>query len=213
MLTSKSRETLSTASEISDKNSNSSKTQPIIDFSYLKSELTELNQEGNSFIKQSKLEEAKDSYLKGKEKFENVAEKIYNLHTNNDQVDQILALYKVILSKIAECFYNEKKYEDAIVYDLKLICLEPKNGETIFRLFKSYSNIGKTQQSIFYGELLCQLDDDEQDKFKNIKSDLEKEKRKLIQIQNVKNITNYIPICIIFVLSIVFFLRLKMSNK
>ena len=81
---SKSKETLSTASELSDKTSNSSKNQPTIDFSYLVNELNKLNQEGSSLLKQSKLEEAKNKYIKGHEKFEIVADKIYNMFTNNE---------------------------------------------------------------------------------------------------------------------------------
>ena len=204
-------ETSSTASEFSDKTFNSSKNQPIIDFSNLKMELTELNQEGNSLIKQSKLEEARNKYLKGQEKFENVADKIYNLFTNNDQIDQILSLYKHFLSKIAESFYEQKKYKDAIVYDLKLICLDPKNGGAIFRLFHSYSNIGKTQQAIYYGELFLELDNDKQNIFKNAKDVIENEKLKLIKIQKYRK--NRIISILIMIIIFVSILSLYKNRK
>ena len=57
-----------------------------------------------------------------------ISEKIYNLLTDNDQVEQVLSLHKFSLSKIAECYFEQKNYKEAIVYDLKLICLDPKNS-------------------------------------------------------------------------------------
>ena len=101
-------ETISTSSEASDKMLTFSKHQPNSDFSDLISELTELEQEGKDLLKQSKLEDAKDKFMKGHDKFELVAEKIYNLLTNNDQIEQILSLHKYSLSKIAQCFFDQK---------------------------------------------------------------------------------------------------------
>ena len=207
---SKSKETLSTASELSDKTSNSSKNQPTIDFSYLVNELDKLNQEGSSLLKQSKLEEAKNKYIKGHEKFEIVADKIYSMFTNNEQVDKILSLYKHFLSNIAECFYEEKKFHESIIYDLKLICLEPKNIESIYRLFNSYSKIGKAQQALFYGEILLELDLDKNNKFIKAKNDIENEKLKLIKIQEHRKYRiNFIIIMIIFSIVLLYFYRNK----
>ena len=98
---SKSNENISTSSESSDKGLSSLKVLPNVDFAGLIDELTELNSEGNTLMKQSKLEEAKEKFFKGNEKFEKVADKVYNLFTNNDKTDQILALYKTLLSRIA----------------------------------------------------------------------------------------------------------------
>ena len=184
MQKSKSRENISTSADASDKNSTSSKTLPSIDFSGLMTDLNMLNSEGNSLMKQSKLEEAKTKFIQGHEKFELAADKIYSLYTNNEKVDQILALYKILLSKIAECFYEQKKYKEAIEFDLKLICLEPKNSEAIYRLFNSYSKIEKSQQAVYYGDVYLELEANNKNKFENAKEEIEKEKKKLILIQN-----------------------------
>ena len=217
MQKSKSRENISTSAEASsDKNSTSSKTLPSPDFSGLMTDLNTLNSEGNSLMKQSKLEEAKAKFIQGHEKFELAADKIYSLYTNNEQVDQILALYKILLSKIAECFYEQKKYKEAIEFDLKLICLEPKNSEAIYRLFNSYSKIEKSQQAVYYGDIFLELDTKEQKNFKNAKNEIEKEKRKLVLIQSRHywfNIImfNFILFLFVFIVAKLFFVKNKMK--
>ena len=217
MQKSKSKENISTSSETSDKASTSSKTQPNLDFSDLMEELKDLNQEGNTLFKQSKLEEAKNIFLQGDEKFEKESKKLYKLYTNNDQVDQILSLYKYFLSKIAECHFKQKNYKKAIIYDLKLICLEPKNYEAIYRLFNSYSKIEKTQQAVYYGEIFLDFDENIKNKFKNAENEIEKEKLKLKHIQRYrKNTFNYFLINIILILvasyiMFLFFYRKKNS--
>lgn len=214
MQKSKSKENISTSSETSDKASTSSKTQPNLDFSDLMEELKDLNQEGNALFKQSKLEEAKNIFLQGDEKFEQESKKIYKLYTNNDQVDQILSLYKYFLSKIAECYFKQKNYNEAIIYDLKLICLEPKNYEAIYRLFNSYSKIEKTQQAVYYGEIFLAFDENIKNKFKNAENEIEKEKLKLKHIQRYgKNTINYFLINIIFILVASYIMILFFNKK
>ena len=213
MQKSKSRENISTSAEASsDKNSTSSKTLPSPDFSGLMADLNTLNSEGNSLMKQSKLEEAKAKFIQGHEKFELAADKIYSLYTNNEQVDQILALYKILLSKIAECFYEQKKYKEAIEFDLKLICLEPKNSEAIYRLFNSYSKIEKSQQAVYYGDIFLDFDEETKNKFKNATEEIQKEKIKLKSYG--KNSINkmmfiFILLLVLFSLLMLFFHRSK----
>ena len=214
MQKSKSKENISTSSETSDKASTSSKTQPNLDFSDLMEELKDLNQEGNALFKQSKLEEAKNIFLQGDEKFEQESKKIYKLYTNNDQVDQILSLYKYFLSKIAECYFKQKNYNEAIIYDLKLICLEPKNYEAIYRLFNSYSKIEKSQQAVYYGEIFLDFDENIKNRFKNAENEIEKEKLKLKHIQRYgKNTINYFLINIIFILVASYIMILFFNKK
>lgn len=209
MQKSKSRENISTSADASDKNSTSSKTLPNVDFTGLMTDLNTLNSEGNSLMKQSKLEEANAKFIQGHEKFELAADKIYSLYTNNEKVDQILALYKILLSKIAKCFYEQKKYKEAIEFDLKLICLEPKNSEAIYRLFNSYSKIEKSQQAVYYGDVYLELESNNKNKFENAKEEIEKEKIKLFQIQNSgKSRIKIILFNFIFMIVIVLLMKL-----
>ena len=209
MQKSKSRENISTSADASDKNSTSSKTLPNVDFTGLMTDLNTLNSEGNSLMKQSKLEEANAKFIQGHEKFELAADKIYSLYTNNEKVDQILALYKILLSKIAKCFYEQKKYKEAIEFDLKLICLEPKNSEAIYRLFNSYSKIEKSQQAVYYGDVYLELESNNKNKFENAKEEIEKEKIKLFQIQNSgKSRIKIILLNFIFMIVIVLLMKL-----
>ena len=205
-------ETISTSSEASDKMLTFCKHQPNSDFSDLISELTELEHEGNDLLKQSKLEDAKNKFMKGNDKFELVAEKIYNLLTNNDQVEQILSLHKYSLSKIAQCFFAQKKYKEAIEYDLKLICLDPKNCEAIYRLFYSYSQIDKCQQAVYYGDIFLDFDEDTKNKFKNAKDEIQKERIKLQSYGKIsfnKMIFNLMLILVIVSFVMLFFKKIK----
>ena len=214
---SNSRESMSTSSEMSEKTSSPSKTLPNYDFSDLINDLNNLNLEGNTLMKQSQLEEAKIKFLQGKEKYENVEDKIYSSYTSKEEVDQILALYKQLLSKIAECFYEEKNYKKAIEFDLKLICFEPKNCEAIYRLFNSYSKIGKNQQAVYYGEILLELAQDNKNESKKAQNEIEKEKIKLNQIQYLRtnriNIILFNLVLIIIVLSILRLFLYKNKNN
>jgi tetratricopeptide (TPR) repeat protein len=205
-------ETISTSSEASDKVLTFCKNQPNSDFSDIITELTELEQEGTKLLKQSKLDDAKDKFMKGHDKFETISEKIYNLLTDNDQVEQVLSLHKFSLSKIAECYFEQKNYKEAIVYDLKLICLDPKNAEAIYRLFYSYSKIDKCQQAVYYGDIFLDFDEETKNKFKNATEEIQKEKIKLKSYG--KNSINkmmfiFILLLVLFSLVMLFFHRSK----
>ena len=216
MQKSKSNENISTSSESSDKALISGKNPPNVEFTDLIKELTELNSEGVALMKESKLEEAKEKFFEGNEKFEKVADKVYNLFTNNDKTDKILSLYKTLLSKTAQCFFEQKKYKESIEFDLKLICLEPKDAQAIYRLFNSYSRINKCQQAVYYGDIFLELDTKEQKNFKNAKNEIEKEKRKLVHIQSRHywiNIIkfNFILFLFVFIVAKLFFVKNKMK--
>ena len=205
-------ETVSTSSEASDKVLTFCKNQPNSDFSDIITELTELEQEGTKLLKQSKLDDAKDKFMKGHNKFETISEKIYNYLTDNDQVEQVLSLHKFSLSKIAECYFEQKNYKEAIVYDLKLICLDPKNYEAIYRLFYSYSKINKCQQAVYYGDIFLDFDEETKNKFKNATEEIEKEKIKLKNYGKNsinKMLFNFILILVLFSLVMLFFHRSK----
>ena len=214
MQKSKSNENISTSSESSDKALISGKNLPNAEFTDLIKELTELNSEGISLMKESKLEEAKEKFFEGNEKFEKVADKVYNLFTNNDKTDKILSLYKTLLSKTAQCFFEQKKYKESIEFDLKLICLEPKDAKAIYRLFNYYSRINKCQQAVYYGDLFLELDEKQQKSFKNAKNEIEKEKRRLVNIQRRKDwlniiMFNFILIFVVFLMIKLFFVKNK----
>ena len=172
-------------SEGENKTTSSSKSLPDTDFSYLINQLTEINQKGNSLFKESKLDLAQNELIKGHELFEKESAKLYNTYIDHPQFDQILSLFKINLSLIAKVFFEQKDYNNAIIYDLKVICLEPKDEESIIRLFKSYSKIEKYQQAVYYGDLFMGMEISTQNKFKDIQKEIENEKIKLIQIQNL----------------------------
>ena len=198
-------------SEGENKTASSSKTLPETDFSKLIDEITNINKRGNLSFKESKLDSAQEELSKGYEIFQKESEKLYNLYIDHPQFDQILSLFKINLSLIAKTFFEQKDYNNAILYDLKVICLEPKDEESIIRLFKSYSKINKAQQAVYYGDLFMGMDIATQDKFKDVLQDIQKEKIKLEKLQNMwKNrikliLFNMITFLIIYFVAMFFF--------
>ena len=153
------------------------------------SELKKIKDEGNVLYENNKLEEAKNVFLKGYNLFQKEISVIDNANLENI-MNEIFIEYKKILSKLANCYYKQEKYEDSIIYDLKLIELEPKNCKTLERLFYSYSKLNKCQQAIFYGEIIMDLSDDGKNKFVDISKKVIEEKNKLSKIQEKTFLTH-----------------------
>ena len=146
------------------------------------SELKKIKDEGNVLYENNNLEEAKNVFLNGYNLFHKEINVINNTHLESI-INEIFIEYKKILSKLAKCYYKQEKYEDTIIYDLKLIELEPKNCKSLARLFYSYSKLNKCQQAIFYGEIIMDLSDDGKNKFMDISKKVIEEKNKLSKIQ------------------------------
>ena len=92
--------------------------------------------------------------------------------------------------------------------------MEPTNYEVIYRLFNSYSKIGKTQQAVYYGEIFLDFDENIRNKFKNVENEIEKEKLKLKQIQrNGKKTFKFILINIIFIIVAGYMMMLFFNKK
>ena len=195
--------------------------EPENECSKLISELTKIKDEGNILYRKKKIDEAKDKFKEGVEKFETENSLINKDSVNNEKYKEVLLLYKKILSNLALCYYKQGKYKEAIDYDLKLIALYPKFGKSIVRLIKSYSKLNLTQQSVYYGDLFLDLEQETRDKFKDTQKVIQEEKKKLKNIQKeekakTKKNLNYvkylfIPI-LVLILAILIFVFLK-SNK
>ena len=158
---------------------NSSKT----DFSNLISELTKYKDEGNALYKEKKIEEAKNKFKEGYEKFEKESSLVNKERENNDQCKDVLLLTKKLLSNLALCYYKQGKYKESVEYDLKIIADHPKFGKSIVRLFNAYSKLNKIQQAVYYGDLFLELDQETRDKFKGTQTKVQDEKLKLKKIQ------------------------------
>ena len=193
----------------------SQKNSDKIDFSNLISELTKIKNDGNNLYKQKKIEESKVKFLEGFDIFNKQLSLINKERGNNDQCKEALLLYKKILSNIALCFYKQEKYKEAIEYDLKLISIHPKFGKSIVRLFNSYSKLNLIQQSVYYGDLFLELEQEIRDKFKGTQKKVQDEKQKLKEIQDAekdkikKDFAKYVVPAIVLLLGILIFLLFR----
>ena len=175
------------------------------------SELKKIKDEGNVLYENNNLEEAKNVFLNGYNLFHKEIKVIDNANLENI-MNEIFIEYKKILSKLAKCYYKQEKYEDSIIYDLKLIELEPKNCKSLVRLFYSYSKLNKCQQAIFYGEIIMDLSDDGKNKFMDISKKVIEEKNKLSKIQEkefLKHIFIAFGSVIVIILAVFLFYILK----
>ena len=178
-------------------------------------DLTKIKEKGNDLYKRNKKEEALQKFLKGYNQFHESSKKFNNEYSNSRQYEELLIIYKKILSNLALCYYKQGKYKEAIVYDLEMIALDPKYGRSIVRLLKSYSKINKTQQAVFYGDVFRNLDMDTRNKFKGINEIIEEENIKLKKIQKEENdkanqdLIKFVCPILILIIAVIFFYLFK----
>jgi len=146
-------------------------------------ELEKIKNKGNELYKKKQIEEAKTTFNEGYQIFEKESSIIYNELYSNKQCENVILIYKKILSNLALCYYIQNNFNKAIEFDLKLIALDPKFGKSIVRLFNSYSNINKCQQAVYYGELFMDLNEEIKKKFHGMERKVEEEKIKLSKLQ------------------------------
>ena len=178
-------------------------------------DLKKIKDEGKVLFKQNNIEEAKNIFLKGYNLLQGELSKLYIDYSHEEKIKEIFGLYRKILSKIALCFYNQGKVEDAIIYDLKTIELEPKNGKSLIRLFNSYSKLNKCRQAVFYGELFLDLDDKILNKYASEKVKIHAEKVKLSKIQKKtyrENVIIFFGSVLIIILAILLFYKKNNNN-
>ena len=189
------------------------------DFSNLISELTKIKDEGNSLYKEKKIEEAKNKFKEGNDKFEKESSLVNKEKENNEQCKDVLLLLKKILSNLALCYYKQGKYKESIEYDLKIISNYPKFGKSIVRLFNAYLRLNNLQQAVYYGDLFLELDQETRDKFKGTQTKVQNEKIKLKKIQKEekekikKDFVKFTVPGLVLLLGILFFLLFRKSNK
>ena len=209
------KENLTTLDEMISTNTISESKDGKTDFSDLISELTNIKEEGNFLYKSKKIEEAKNKFKEGYDKYLKELPLINKEKENNEECKEVLLLVKKILSNLALCYYKQENYKEAINYDLKIIAEYPKFGKSIVRLFNSYKKIKEIQQAVFYGDLFLELDQETRDKFKGTQAKVQNEKQAFKKLEEAeqakikKEFGKYAFPGIVLLLAILFFLLFK----
>ena len=209
------KENLTTLNETISTNTISESSNGKTDFSDLISELTNIKNEGNSLYKSKKIEEAKNKFKEGYDRYLKELPLINKEKENNEQCKEVLLLAKKILSNLALCYYKQENYKEAINYDLKIIAEYPKFGKSIVRLFNSYKKLKEIQQAVFYGDLFLELDQETRDKFKGTQAKVQNEKQTFKKLEEAeqakikKEFAKYAFPGIVLLLGILFFLLFK----
>ena len=172
----------------SDKSLSLNEEKKIGDFSNLLNELTSTVEQADLSYKNNNLEDAKNKFIDVYKKIESEFPHINAEYGYIEKYKKLFSLYQKALSNIALFNFMQKNYKEAIIYDLKLIIIAPKNDECIVRLFKSYSKINKISQAVFYGGLFMELDKEIKDKYTGLEKYIEEELKKIHQSQVSKNI-------------------------
>ena len=149
-------------------------------------ELEKIKNKGNELYKRKQIEEATTKFNEGYQIFIKESPIIYKELYINKQCENVILIYKKILSNLALCYYIQKNFNKAIEFDLKLIALEPKFAKSIVRLFNSYSKLNKCQQAVYYGEIFMDLNYEIRKKFNGMEIKLEEEKIKLNKLQKAE---------------------------
>ena len=157
-----------------------------IDLANLIDELEAIKNKGNELYKRKQIEEATTKFNEGYQIFIKESPIIYKELYINKQCENVILIYKKILSNLALCYYMQKNFDKAIEFDLKLLALEPKFGKSIVRLFNSYSKLNKCQQAVYYGEIFMDLNYEIRKKFNGMERKLEEEKVKLSKLQKAE---------------------------
>ena len=174
------------------------------DLTNLIDELEKIKNKGNELYKRKQIEEATTKFNEGYQIFIKESPIIYNELYSNKQFENVLLIYKKILSNLALCYYMQQNFNKAIEFDLKLLALEPKFGKSIVRLFNSYSKLNKCQQAVYYGEIFMDLNYEIRKKFSGMEIKVEEEKVKLSKLQKAEEsrikFSIFIFYCHIFIL-------------
>ncbi len=149
------------------------------DFTELIKELNEIKKQGNELYKKDSYEEAIVKYKEGQEKLEKIISKVHHEHSYNPQSNDLLDLYKQILSNLSLCYIKLEKNAESIELNLKIISIDQKYDKAYARLFNSYIKIGKRNEACYFGDILLKFDDETKKKYENIIQEIEKVKKEL----------------------------------
>ena len=151
--------------------------------SKLVNDLTKYKDEGCALYKEKKIVEATNKFRQGFRQFEDEISGLKKDSLNDDEYNEIILLGKKILSNLALCFYKQGNYQQAIIYDLKLLKNHPNFGKSIVRLFKSSIKLNKIKLAVEYGELFLKLDEETRNKFKGTENQIKEAQLKLKKIE------------------------------
>ena len=149
------------------------------DFTELIKELTEIKKQGNELYKKDSFEEAISKYKEGQEKLEKIISKVFLERSYNPQSNDLLDLYKQILSNLSLCYIKLGKNDESIDLNKKIISIDEKYDKAYARLFNAYIKMGKKNEACYFGDILLKFDDETKKKYQNVIPEIEKAKKEL----------------------------------
>ena len=188
-------------------------------------ELKDLKTEGNNLIK-SDLEKAIEKYEEAYKKSSELIPKAYKEKDyNKEQCSEIILLNKQIMSNLSLSYQKKGEYEKSIDLDLKIIAADTNYDKSYARLFLNYMNINKPQSAVYYGTLLKKnFSEETKEKYKDLIPKIEEEEKKIQKeideykakqrSETIKSILKYaIPILVLIIAIVVYFLVFKKNNS
>ena len=193
------------------------------DFTETIKELNEIKKQGNELFKKDSFEEAIAKYKEGQEKLEKIISKVHHERSYNPQSNDLLDLYKQILSNLSLCLIKLGKIAESIELNLKIISIDQKYDKAYARLFNGYKSIGKKSEACYFGDILLKFDDDTKNKYKDIIEEIEKAKKEIQDEVDkrraeerkamMKSIAKYaVPILVLIAAVCIYFFVFKKKN-
>ena len=129
------------------------------------------------------------------------------------------------MSNLSLSYQKKGEYEKSIDLDLKIIAADTNYDKSYARLFMNYMNINKPQSAVYYGTLLKKnFSEETKEKYKDLIPKIEEEEKKIQKeideykakqrSDTIKSILKYaIPILVLVIAIVVYFLVFKKNNS
>jgi len=178
-------------------------------FTNILTESQEYKKQGNELIK-TNLDEAIEKYESAVKLLEPVITKANKEKEYNPQSQEIITIYKQIMSNLSLSYFKKENYTKSKELDIKIISFDPNYDKCYARLFNSCLKLNQPEHAVYFGDILLKKFTPETlEKYKDIVPKIEEETKKLQNKYDeikrkerkefIKSIVNWvIPLIILF---------------
>ena len=148
-------------------------------FTNILTESQEYKKQGNELIK-TNLDEAIEKYESAVKLLEPVITKANKEKEYNPQSQEIITIYKQIMSNLSLSYFKKENYTKSKELDIKIISFDPNYDKCYARLFNSCLKLNQPEHAVYFGDILLKKFTPETlEKYKDIVPKIEEETKKL----------------------------------
>ena len=148
-------------------------------FSNILTESLEFKKQGNELIN-SNIDEAIEKYESAVKLLEPVITKANKEKEYNPQSQEVITIYKQIMSNLSLCYFKKEDYIKSKELDIKIISFDPYYDKCYARLFNTCLKLNQPEHAVYFGDILLKKFTPETlEKYKDIVPKIEEETKKL----------------------------------